>query len=275
MLWWTFGERRVHELDLTKITEEVETCFKLESCTMFGKIYSCVQFIISLFQSWWTHIEFCIFIEYQMIWINDTPFFFHCILTADQICRVYEIAVKSEPSNEELLSHLFMAYVRVGDYKNQQQTAMKLYKLKPKNPYYFWAVMSYVMQVKILPLVWCDLSVLYLKLKQYLLEIIKDKRNFEIWLCTIGEIHGVRKGEKNEYQVEWVWSWFDCSCSAACYIRDGVCWPMKLLPSESFSAFIFTWSHCRAVIHRVKGMLSQRENVLFWLILQLINLSGP
>ncbi|XP_071519527.1 N-alpha-acetyltransferase 25, NatB auxiliary subunit isoform X2 [Panulirus ornatus] len=64
----------------------------------------------------------------------------------DQICRVYEMAVKTEPSNEELLSHLFMAYVRIGDYKNQQQTAMKLYKLKPKNPYYFWAVMSYVMQ---------------------------------------------------------------------------------------------------------------------------------
>ncbi|KAK7067820.1 hypothetical protein SK128_016945 [Halocaridina rubra] len=39
-----------------------------------------------------------------------------------------------------------MAYVRVGDYKNQQQTALKLYKLKPKNPYYFWAVMSHVMQ---------------------------------------------------------------------------------------------------------------------------------
>ncbi|XP_042235681.1 N-alpha-acetyltransferase 25, NatB auxiliary subunit-like isoform X2 [Homarus americanus] len=64
----------------------------------------------------------------------------------DQICKVYEMAVKTEPSNEELLSHLFMAYVRVGDYKNQQHTAMKLYKLKPKNPYYFWAVMSHVMQ---------------------------------------------------------------------------------------------------------------------------------
>ncbi|KAG0712761.1 N-alpha-acetyltransferase 25, NatB auxiliary subunit [Chionoecetes opilio] len=66
--------------------------------------------------------------------------------TPDQICRVYENAVKGEPGNEELLSHLFMSYVRVGDYKNQHQAAMKLYKLKPKNPYYFWAVMSHVMQ---------------------------------------------------------------------------------------------------------------------------------
>ena len=42
-----------------------------------------------------------------------------------------------------------MAHVRVGDYKKQQLTAMQLYKLKPKNPYYFWAVMSIVMQVSI------------------------------------------------------------------------------------------------------------------------------
>lgn len=39
-----------------------------------------------------------------------------------------------------------MSYVRLGDYKKQQQTAISLYKLKPKNPYYFWAVMSIVMQ---------------------------------------------------------------------------------------------------------------------------------
>lgn len=39
-----------------------------------------------------------------------------------------------------------MSYVRVADYKKQQQAAMALYKLKPKNPYYFWAVMSVVMQ---------------------------------------------------------------------------------------------------------------------------------
>ncbi|KAK4311699.1 hypothetical protein Pmani_016831 [Petrolisthes manimaculis] len=64
----------------------------------------------------------------------------------EQICRVYETATKKEPGNEELLSHLFMAYVRVSNYRNQHQTAMRLFKLKPKNPYYFWAVMSHVMQ---------------------------------------------------------------------------------------------------------------------------------
>ncbi|XP_018024748.1 N-alpha-acetyltransferase 25, NatB auxiliary subunit [Hyalella azteca] len=66
----------------------------------------------------------------------------------DKICEVYEAAVKNQPKNEELLSHLFMSYVRVGNFKKQQQTAMTLYKVKPKNPYYFWAVISIVMQAK-------------------------------------------------------------------------------------------------------------------------------
>nr|XP_031835022.1 N-alpha-acetyltransferase 25, NatB auxiliary subunit [Nomia melanderi]XP_031835023.1 N-alpha-acetyltransferase 25, NatB auxiliary subunit [Nomia melanderi]XP_031835024.1 N-alpha-acetyltransferase 25, NatB auxiliary subunit [Nomia melanderi] len=64
----------------------------------------------------------------------------------NKISEVYEAAVKADPNNEELLTHLFMSYVRLGDYKKQQQTAFALYKLKPKNPYYFWAVMSIVMQ---------------------------------------------------------------------------------------------------------------------------------
>ncbi|GIX89099.1 n-alpha-acetyltransferase 25, NatB auxiliary subunit [Caerostris extrusa] len=65
------------------------------------------------------------------------------------IADAYERATKKDPQNEELLSHLFMSHVRNGDYKKQQQTAMALYKLKPKNPYYFWAVMSIVMQADV------------------------------------------------------------------------------------------------------------------------------
>ncbi|XP_046415416.1 N-alpha-acetyltransferase 25, NatB auxiliary subunit [Neodiprion fabricii] len=64
----------------------------------------------------------------------------------DKISELYEAAVKADPTNEELLTHLFMSYVRLCDFKKQQQTAVALYKLKPKNPYYFWAVMSVVMQ---------------------------------------------------------------------------------------------------------------------------------
>lgn len=66
----------------------------------------------------------------------------------DLIADMYENASKGKPGNEEILTALFMAYVRLGDYKKQQQTAMALHKLKPnKNPYYFWAIMSIVMQV--------------------------------------------------------------------------------------------------------------------------------
>ena len=68
----------------------------------------------------------------------------------EKICDVYENAVQKDPLNEELNTHLFMSYVRVGDYKKQQQVAWNLYKIKPKNPYYFWSVMSILMQVSIL-----------------------------------------------------------------------------------------------------------------------------
>jgi len=64
------------------------------------------------------------------------------------ICTMYEKATKLEPVNEELLSQLFMSYVRIGAYKKQQAAAMALYKLKAKTPYYFWAVMSVVLQAK-------------------------------------------------------------------------------------------------------------------------------
>ncbi|GAB1608194.1 N-alpha-acetyltransferase 25, NatB auxiliary subunit-like [Argonauta hians] len=65
----------------------------------------------------------------------------------DLIANMYENAYKARPDSEEILSALFMSYVRLGYYKKQQQTAMLLHKLKPtKNPYYFWAVMSIVMQ---------------------------------------------------------------------------------------------------------------------------------
>ncbi|XP_063540897.1 phagocyte signaling-impaired protein [Cydia strobilella] len=65
-----------------------------------------------------------------------------------KVCSLYEAAVKVDPTSEELHSHLFMSYVRIGDYRAQQRAAMTLYKFAPKNPYYFWAVMSIVLQAK-------------------------------------------------------------------------------------------------------------------------------
>ncbi|KAL4223710.1 N-alpha-acetyltransferase 25 [Mactra antiquata] len=67
----------------------------------------------------------------------------------DLIADMYENAHKKRPDNEEILTAMFMAYVRLGNHKKQQQTAMTLHKLKPnKNPYYFWAIMSIVMQAR-------------------------------------------------------------------------------------------------------------------------------
>lgn len=64
----------------------------------------------------------------------------------EKICKLYETAVKLDPTNEELITHLFMSYARIFDFKLQQQTAMTLYKHKPKTPYYCWAVMSIILQ---------------------------------------------------------------------------------------------------------------------------------
>jgi len=64
----------------------------------------------------------------------------------EKICQMYEGAVKKDPQNEEFLTHLFMSYVRLGEYKKQQLAAMNLYKVATKNPYYFWSVMSLVLQ---------------------------------------------------------------------------------------------------------------------------------
>ncbi|XP_078741310.1 N-alpha-acetyltransferase 25, NatB auxiliary subunit-like, partial [Lampetra fluviatilis] len=62
------------------------------------------------------------------------------------VMSLYECAVRKSPANEDHQAHLFMAYVRIGEYKKMQHAAMALYKVTPKNPYYFWAVMSVVMQ---------------------------------------------------------------------------------------------------------------------------------
>lgn len=59
---------------------------------------------------------------------------------------LYANAAEQDAGNEEILSQLFMAYVRVNDFQSQQKVAMQLYKLKPKNPYYCWAVMSCVLK---------------------------------------------------------------------------------------------------------------------------------
>lgn len=65
-----------------------------------------------------------------------------------KICEIYSHAARQTPGNEDLLSHLFMAHVRVNNYQAQQTVALQLYKVNPKTPYYFWAVMSIVLKAR-------------------------------------------------------------------------------------------------------------------------------
>jgi hypothetical protein len=43
------------------------------------------------------------------------------VSAVDLIAELYENAHKSKPDSEEILNALFMAYVRLGMYKKQQQ----------------------------------------------------------------------------------------------------------------------------------------------------------
>lgn len=67
-------------------------------------------------------------------------------IAVEKICTLYTNAAEQDAGNEEILSQLFMSHVRVNDFQAQQKVALQLYKLKPKNPYYCWAVMSCVLK---------------------------------------------------------------------------------------------------------------------------------
>ena len=72
----------------------------------------------------------------------------HAHTIVKKITELYADAAKHYPKNQEILTHLFMAYVRIGDYQKQQQTAAALHKNFPQSgPYYCWRVMSVLMQV--------------------------------------------------------------------------------------------------------------------------------
>ncbi|KAG9287759.1 hypothetical protein G9A89_017354 [Geosiphon pyriformis] len=66
----------------------------------------------------------------------------------EEIVQLYESAARSQPKNEVLASHMFMAMVRNDDYKGQQQAALKLHKTFKTNRYLFWAIMSLILQAQ-------------------------------------------------------------------------------------------------------------------------------
>lgn len=65
----------------------------------------------------------------------------------EKIVILYEEINRQNPNDEQCLTHLFMAYVRLRDFKMQQKIAMRLYKDFQNRNYYLWAIMSIFMQV--------------------------------------------------------------------------------------------------------------------------------
>lgn len=64
----------------------------------------------------------------------------------EELCKLYEQAMKANPGNEELGTQLFFSLVRLKDYKRQQHTAFKLYKSFGNTRYMFWGIMSVLLQ---------------------------------------------------------------------------------------------------------------------------------
>lgn len=72
----------------------------------------------------------------------------------NKIVELYEAASKRRPNDQEIMAHLFMAYVRVFNFKRQKEIALHMYRFciekpihaKKKRLYTFWAIMSLVMQ---------------------------------------------------------------------------------------------------------------------------------
>lgn len=65
-----------------------------------------------------------------------------------RIVGLYEAAARRKPNDPEIMAHLFMAYVRVFNFKRQKEIALQMYKnfSKKKRLYSFWAIMSLIMQ---------------------------------------------------------------------------------------------------------------------------------
>lgn len=69
-------------------------------------------------------------------------------INVGKIVEMYEAATKRKPNDLDIMSHLFMAYVRVFNFKRQKEVALQMYKnfaLK-KRLHSFWVIISLVLQ---------------------------------------------------------------------------------------------------------------------------------
>ncbi|XP_067645429.1 phagocyte signaling-impaired protein isoform X2 [Eurosta solidaginis] len=123
----------------------------------------------------------------------------------DKIVHLYNNAVKQSPGNEALLAHLFISYVRMEDFKSQQSVALQLYKAQPKTAYYFWAVMSVVLQgirgpEKIYP----EKTAIYLALAQRMVEKMINENKLESEQEVFLYLHILKLQQKYKEALEFL-----------------------------------------------------------------------
>jgi len=70
------------------------------------------------------------------------------LLQPELIPELYETALKYTPNSEDMLTQLFMGYVRIKEYKKQQQIATRLHKLTSTTAYSYWNAVSLVFMGK-------------------------------------------------------------------------------------------------------------------------------
>lgn len=71
-------------------------------------------------------------------------------LDVAKIVELYEVAAQKRPDDQDIMIHLFIAHVRVFNYKRQKEIAMQMFKTfqKDKRHYTFWAITSLVLQAE-------------------------------------------------------------------------------------------------------------------------------
>lgn len=86
--------------------------------------------------------------DLDAITLQTMTTFYKESMQVQKIIDIYEAACKRRPTNPELFSQLFMAYVRTGNYKKQKEVAINMNRNIAGNNRVcsFWAIMSLVMQ---------------------------------------------------------------------------------------------------------------------------------
>ncbi|KAN0050600.1 hypothetical protein ACTA71_003735 [Dictyostelium dimigraforme] len=85
--------------------------------------------------------------HYNETLLSNLNFFYKSVQQGYKMTKVYEASVKAYPKNENLAEGLFLAYAKVRDYKQQQQTIIDLQKNFPSHQHSLWYLMTILSMV--------------------------------------------------------------------------------------------------------------------------------